>query len=211
MPAVSDAPATAQTPTLPDDPSAVEVVLYPDPRLRRRSRPVEEPDAETLAKLRVLAERMLVLMRQHKGVGLAAPQVGVNVRLFVMNPTGDPGDDRVYLNPELCDADGTADGEEGCLSLPDIRTDVPRSLRLRMRALDLDGNAIDETAEGFAARVWQHEVDHLDGVLILDKMGPTAKMGSKKKLRELEDEWKKEHPAAAPPPAKKKRLFGRRR
>ena len=206
MPAVSEPPTL-----LPADPAAVEVILYPDPRLRRRSRPVENPDAGTLAKLRTLAERMLVLMRQHKGVGLAAPQVGVNVRLFVMNPTGDPGGDRAYLNPQLCEPDGSEDAEEGCLSLPDIRTDVPRSLRLRLRALDLDGNEIDETAEGFVARVWQHEVDHLDGVLILDKMPPTARMASKKKLRELEDDWKKTHPDVTPPPVKKKRLFGRRR
>ena len=195
---------------MPDDPSAVELVLYPDPRLRRRSRPLEAFDDATLGKLKVLADRMFDLMREHKGVGLAAPQVGLNLRLFVMNPTGEPSDARVYLNPVLLDPDGEEEAEEGCLSLPDIRTLVPRSSRLRIHARGLDGGTINETAEGFVTRVWQHEVDHLDGVLILDKMPPTAKMASKKKLRELEDDWKKDHPDVAPP-AKKKRRFGRRR
>ena len=205
--AANDAPADP----LPDDPSAVDLVLYPDPRLRRHSRPVRPLDGPALAKLRILADRMFDLMREHKGVGLAAPQVGLNLRLFVMNPTGEPADARVYLNPVLSDADADEEeAEEGCLSLPEIRTLVPRSLRLRMRAVGLDGTEIDETAEGFVPRVWQHEVDHLDGVLILDKMPPTARMASRKKLRELQENWKKAHPEAAPP-AKKKRRFGRRR
>ena len=197
-------------PQLPDDPSGVDLVVYPDPRLRRRSRPLKSFDEPTLAKLKILADRMFDLMREHKGVGLAAPQVGLNLRLFVMNPTGEPADARVYLNPLLADADGDEEAEEGCLSLPEIRTLVPRSTRLRIKARGLDGGEIDETAEGFVTRVWQHEVDHLDGVLILDKMPPTAKMASRKKLRELEADWKKDHPDTIPP-AKKKRRFGRRR
>ena len=203
------APAAPPSPLLPDDPASVDLVLYPDPRLRRRSRPVEGFDAETVTKLKALTDRMFELMKGHKGVGLAAPQVGVNARLFVMNPTGEPADARVYVNPELVEPEGTEDAEEGCLSLPDIRTDVPRSCRLRMRARTVEGDAIDETAEGFPARIWQHEVDHLDGVLILDKMPPTDRMASKKKLKELEEEYREQHPDATPP-AKKKRRFGRR-
>ena len=171
---------------------------------------MEAFDADTVAKLKTLVDRMFVLMRQHKGVGLAAPQVGVNARLFVMNHTGEPGDDRVYVNPVLTEPEGSEDCEEGCLSLPDIHTFVPRSLGLRMTARTVDGEPIDEVADGFKPRVWQHETDHLDGVLILDKMPPTARMASNKKLRELEDDWREAHPDSAAMPAKKKRRFGRR-
>lgn len=195
---------------LPAEPEQVRLVLYPDPILRRRALPVEQFDASTLPILRRLATRMLDLMREHKGVGLAGPQVGVGLRIFVCNPTGEPHDDRVYINPELSDAEGEEELEEGCLSLPEINSPVWRTLKLRMRARDAEGNEIDETAEGFLARIWQHETDHLNGVLILDKMPPTVRMAERKKIKALEEEWKKAHPDAAKPPPKKRR-FGRQR
>src|SRR5688500_2908584 len=163
MPLAKQAPAAADRPdiaALPGDTASLAVLRYPDPRLRRRAIDVQAFDAQTTQRLRDLAERMLQLMREHKGVGLAAPQVGVGIRLFVMNSTGQPEDDRIYVNPRLGDPDGEDEQEEGCLSLPEINTPVLRSLRLRMRACDLAGGDIDETAEGFVARVWQHETDH---------------------------------------------------
>ncbi|HZZ44569.1 MAG TPA: peptide deformylase [Tepidisphaeraceae bacterium] len=169
----------------------LEIIEYPDPRLRKMSKRVETFDEN----LRTLAERMFVLMREHKGVGLAAAQVGVNVRLFVMNHSGKPEDDRVYVNPVLLDATGEEEGEEGCLSLPDINTMVVRAKTLRMEGQDLEGNAVVETETGYRARIWQHETDHLNGTMIIDRMGPTAKMTSKKKLKVLEDRYAKEHPA----------------
>lgn len=208
-------PASSPTPTqrrdlaaLPADPDKLEVVLYPDPILRRRALAVEKFDDANLPLLRRLAARMLELMRQHQGVGLAGPQVGVGIRIFVCNPTGEPGDDRVYINPELCEPQDEEESEEGCLSLPEIHAPVWRSVRLRMRARDVEGNEIDETAEGLLARIWQHETDHLDGVLILDKMPPTVRMAERKKIKALEEEWRKAHPE---PPKPKKRRFGRRR
>lgn len=195
---------------LPAEPEQVRLVLYPNPILRRRALPVEQFDASTLPLLRVLATRMLELMREHKGVGLAGPQVGVGLRIFVCNPTGEPHDDRVYINPELSGPEGEDELEEGCLSLPDINTPVWRTLKLRMRARDADGNKIDEAAQGFLARIWQHETDHLNGVLILDKMPPTVRMAERKKIKALEDDWKEAHPDAVKP-APKKRRFGRRR
>ena len=161
------------------------IIHYPDPRLRAPARAVATFDDA----LHKLADRMLELMREAKGVGLAAPQVGQGLRLFVMNATGEPGDDRVYVNPELTEAEGTEEGEEGCLSIPGVNVKILRDKKLRMRAQDLAGNPIDESATGFVARVWQHETDHLNGTLITDRMGAVAKMAYKKRLKELEEEF----------------------
>ena len=166
----------------------LRIIHYPDPRLKQISKPVAAIDPST----KELAARMLQLMREHRGVGLAAPQVGLNIRMFVMNHTGDPKDDRIYINPELSEAEGSEEGEEGCLSLPDINANIIRDKTIRMRALDLDGKPIDESASGYVARVWQHEFDHLNGTLITDRMGPVAKMGARKKLRELEEKYARE-------------------
>src|ERR1043166_8257485 len=94
----------------------LKIILWPDPRLLKVSVPVTQFDEN----LRVLAGRMFELMRAARGVGLAAPQVGENIRLFIMNHTGEPADDRVYINPVLSEAAGEQEGEEGCLSLPGI-------------------------------------------------------------------------------------------
>src|SRR5438105_4217950 len=111
----------------------LKIVLYPDPRLKKASQPVTQFDE----RLRSLAARMFELMREAKGVGLAAPQVGENVRLFVMNVTQEAGDDRVYVNPVLSDFEGEEEAEEGCLSLPGIHVNVNRGKQVRMRALSL--------------------------------------------------------------------------
>ncbi len=168
---------------MPDD---LRVILYPDPRLKKKSAPVTVFDES----LRQIAARMFELMREHKGVGLAAPQVGLNIRLFVVNATGRPEDDKVYVNPALSDADGDEEAEEGCLSLPDINVAVRRpTARVLMRAQDLDGNPFEEVGEGFVTRVWQHENDHLNGVMITDRMGPVAKLTYRKKLKDMEDDF----------------------
>lgn len=165
--------------------------IYPDPVLRKKSQPVTAFDE----RLAALARRMLELMREARGVGLAAPQVGLPIRLFVMNPTGKEGDDQVYLNPELLDPQGGKEDEEGCLSIPDVRVQVRRATRIRLRAQDLGGKPVELDGEQFIARIWQHETDHLNGVLILDRMGPGDKLATRKALRELEQR------AAAPSPS----------
>src|SRR3954451_19515186 len=119
----------------------LQIISYPDPRLRKMSKPVTSFDGN----LRALAQRMFELMRQHKGVGLAAPQVGHNIRLFVMNHSGNPADDRAYVNPRLLDATGEQEDDEDCLPLPDIHSPVIRSLPLRLDAHDLDGKPLSET------------------------------------------------------------------
>lgn len=171
-------------------PSDLKIIFYPDPRLRKSSEPVTTFDQS----LKDLAARMLDLMRGARGVGLAAPQVGENVRLFVMNPSGEEGDDHVYVNPVLADAEGEEEGEEGCLSLPGINAKVWRSKKLKMQAQDLEGNPVEETADGYIARIWQHETDHLNGTMIIDRMGPVARLASRRVLRELQQKWDDQHP-----------------
>ena len=185
--------AKPNLPPTPEAARAVDLVVWPDPALRRRATPIDL-DSAPAGVVRALGERMLEVMREHGGVGLAGPQVGVSARIFVMSATGEPGDDRVYVNPVLIDPDGEEEAEEGCLSLPEIRTPVLRSGSLRLRAVTPEGEPVDERAEGFPARVWQHEADHLDGVLILDKMPPSPKMACRKALRELEEEYAARNP-----------------
>ncbi len=170
----------------------LQILFWPDPRLKKVSKPVESFDPA----LRDLAARMFELMREQKGVGLAAPQVGRPLRMFVMNSTGEPGDDRVYVNPELSDATGEEEGEEGCLSLPGLHVNIMRHQSLRMQARDLEGNLIDQTAGGFVARIWQHEFDHLNGTLLTDRMGPVAKMTNRRLLKELQEKFDEVNVAA---------------
>ena len=178
----------------------LKIIHYPDPRLKKVSLPVEQIDQT----IRALAARMLELMREHKGVGLAAPQVGQNLRLFVMNHTGEPGDDRVYVNPVLSDAEGEEESEEGCLSLPNVHVTVARADRLRIQALDLDGTPIDQAGEGFITRVWQHEFDHLNGKMLTDRMGPVSKIAHRKVLKELEEKYEAANPKS-PTPVRRRR------
>jgi peptide deformylase len=167
----------------------LKIVLWPDPRLKKLSKPVQWFDPA----LKELAARMFQLMRDAKGVGLAAPQVGHNIRLFVMNPTGEPQDDRVYVNPILSDGEGEDEAEEGCLSLPEIHAKVVRFKQMKMTAQSLDGQPIEEAASGFVPRVWQHELDHLNGTLLTDRMGPVARMAARRALKDLEDRYRDEH------------------
>lgn len=165
---------------------SLRVIQWPDPRLRLKSEPVAAFDDM----LREVAQKMFELMRSEGGVGLAAPQVGLNVRLFVANPTGKPEDDKVYVNPVLSDAEGGEEGEEGCLSLPEIHVNVVRpTARVTMTAQDLTGQSFEQVGEGYLTRIWQHEIDHLNGVLILDRMGPLAKLQYRKTLKGLEEKY----------------------
>lgn len=168
----------------------LKIILWPDPRLRKTSRPVEVFDDSLAA----LSARMFELMREFKGVGLAAPQVGLNIRLFVANPTGEPGDNRIFVNPHLSDAEGEAEADEGCLSLPGIDATILRSKSITIRAQDVKGQPFELVSDDFPARVWQHEFDHLNGTLLMDRMGPADKIAAKKKLRELEEKFEEALP-----------------
>jgi peptide deformylase len=155
-----------------------QIRQYPDSVLRMQSREVEVDDD-----LRRLADRMKSLMRDAHGVGLAGTQVGTLRRLFVFQ-NGDDEDVTVVVNPKLSDfSDDQATEDEGCLSLQGVLVPVERSVRVTLDGTDLDGNAIHLELEGMPARVVQHETDHLDGVLIIDRTDPASRKEALAKLR----------------------------
>ncbi len=162
------------------------IVHYPHPALRKQCAPVDVFDD----RLRQLAERMLELMHAQKGVGLAAPQVGLPIRLIVTNHTGEAGDDQIFVNPVIRDMHGNVEAEEGCLSLPGINVQVRRAQRCKITAQDLDGKPIEREGADLLCRVWQHETDHLGGTLIVDRMGPSDRIATRKTLRVLESTFK---------------------
>lgn len=170
------------------NPETLEIVKYPAQVLRKVCQPVEDFDDS----LRGVCERMFELMKASNGVGLAAPQVGLLRRLFVCNPTGEPDDEILLINPELVDLEGSAEGDEGCLSIPEVLVTVRRAERCTIRAQDLSGRAFERPGEGLVARVWQHENDHLDGKLILDYMDETSRLTNRRALRFLEDSCKRQ-------------------
>lgn len=128
---------------------------------------------------------MIELMHEAGGVGLAAPQIGLPWRLFVTD-VPDEGGPKVYVNPALtAPSVERATAEEGCLSLPGIHVDVQRPVQVTLTALDLDARPITQTSNGFAARVWQHEFDHLNGVLIIDRLSAEQRQVHRQTLKEL--------------------------
>ena len=167
------------------DLAALRIIHYPDPRLSEMATPVEQFGPELAA----LADRMLELMFEARGVGLAAPQVGLTIRLFVCSPTFDPADRHVYVNPRLIEVDGKQESEEGCLSLPGVSCKVKRYLSATVEACDLEGNVFQESATELQARIYQHEIDHLDGTLLINRMGTVARMANRKAIREMEEEF----------------------
>ena len=163
----------------------LEIVYWPDPRLLRGSVPVERIDADFHA----LIARMFELMYASKGVGLAAPQVGINQRFFVLNVTGEPEDERVYINPEIVAREGEAFEEEGCLSFPDISVRVHRAARATIRATNMKGQRVEATGEGLIARAWQHETDHLDGITLAQKMTKLDQFSKRRQLKHLQKRY----------------------
>lgn len=170
---------------MPKPVEKLRVVLYPHPALRKRCKPVERFDGE----LSALADRMLTLMREGRGVGLAGPQVGVLLRLFVCNPTGEPGDAAVWVNPVLSDLEGSVEAEEGCLSLPNINVPKRRAQKAVIEGFDVHGNPKRAQASDLLARIWQHETDHLDGILIIDAMSEAAELANRRTIRQLEADF----------------------
>ncbi len=156
-----------------------QIRQYPDPVLRMQAREVETFDGD----LRRLAERMTQLMRDASGVGLAATQVGIIRRVFVFQPDSD-GDPLAVVNPRLADtSDEKAVEDEGCLSLIGVQMPVERATSVRLEGRDLEGGELSIELTEHAARVVQHELDHLDGVLILDHTTDEARKAALAHLR----------------------------
>jgi len=160
----------------------MRIRVYPDSFLRRSVKPVENFDEALASEVREMFE----LMRKEKGVGLAANQVGLDKRVVVINVTGEDGDGKVLVNPEIAFRKGSRIEEEGCLSVPGINGKVRRAAFVHVRAFNEKGEPFEYDADGLLAVVSQHELDHLDGVLFIDKLGPAKKLGIRKQLRELE-------------------------
>lgn len=160
------------------------IIPHPHPTLRVCSKPIRRVDSQ----LRSLVSEMLDLMYQAEGVGLAANQVNLPLRLFVANPTGnrDDGEELVLINPEIQSPKGNETAQEGCLSLPGIYGNVKRPKTIMVSAYDLKGNSIEREMDGFLARVIQHENDHLNGVLFFDRMSDESKRDLDDRIDELE-------------------------
>jgi peptide deformylase len=166
---------------MPIDTETLSLVHYPAPILQERSKAVAEVNDE----VRAVARRLIELMHEHEGVGLAAPQAGVPWRIFVTRGDEDEPD-LVYINPELTLARTALEPfEEGCLSLPGIHVTVRRPTTATIVALDIDGNPFTVTSDDFIARIWQHEFDHLNGTLIINRMSPIDRLSTRKALKEL--------------------------
>ena len=164
---------------------ALRIIHYPDPRLRRVCTPVEAVDESISA----LVDRMFELMVAERGVGLAAPQVGVTVRMFVAAAGPEQEDTRVYVNPRIISAEGSQDEEEGCLSFPNIRSRLKRHKKVVIEATGLDGRLFQETGEDLAARIFEHERDHLDGILLVNRMSSVARLANRRGLKYLEQQY----------------------
>ncbi len=164
---------------------ARQILTYPNPVLARKSVPVEEITDE----IRELAGEMAELMYTHNGIGLAAPQAGENIRLITIDLSGPEKreDLRVFVNPEILTREGTVESEEGCLSVPNYRSQVKRAEKIRFRALTLDGQRIEEDADDLLAICLQHEIDHLDGVLFIDHISRLKRSLYEKKVKK----WQK--------------------
>jgi len=166
----------------------LKIVHYPDPLLSERAKPVRRINRDLLS----LIEEMFDAMYEGRGVGLAAPQIGQGIRLCVVNTTGEPHDEIALVNPVLVESTGQATDDEGCLSVPGVRSSVTRAAHVKVRAYDADGKEIEIEADGLEARALQHEIDHLDGRLFFDLLGEAGRMTLRSRLKALEEEYRKE-------------------
>lgn len=165
------------------------MVYYPDPRLREVSTSVRR---EELAELAKLVPEMMEVMYRHRGIGLAGPQVGVMKRIVVANVAADrekKDEERIFINLEILKRSGTMHEEEGCLSLPGLSAKVRRSAQLTVSYYDLEGQMWEMECEGVYSKLFQHEIDHLDGVLMIDKMSAADLKQFKPLLKELEEDY----------------------
>jgi peptide deformylase len=153
---------------------AIRTILhYPDPRLRNKAQKIEAVTPEIQALIEDMAETMYAA----PGVGLAATQIGEALSLFLVDVAAEdePSDLKVFINPEFVEREGTQTWAEGCLSFPGVSEDIKRAGRVKVRALDRSGKPFEIEADGLLAVAIQHEFDHLDGVLMIDKVGPLKK------------------------------------
>ncbi|MEE9296148.1 MAG: peptide deformylase [Phycisphaerae bacterium] len=170
---------------LPRPLDELRIVHYPDPVLRKKCKPVESFDNQLAA----LARRMEVLMREAGGLGLAAPQVGVPIRMFICNPTREEDAGVVWVNPVLSDLEGAIEAYEGCLSIPEVSVPKRRAVHAVIDGFDLTGKPMRAQGDELIVRIWQHEMDHVNGVLVIDHMSAAAELANRRIIRQLEADY----------------------
>ncbi len=177
----------------------MKIVHYPHPALRYKSRPVVCIDKQ----LQLHIGGMKEAMYEAKGLGLAAPQVALPYQLLVMNITGDPNQpecEEVYLNPQIVERKGFMEDEEGCLSFPGLYQKIRRSRTIKVQAYNLKGELVEKVVSDLESRAWQHEIDHLNGVLFIDMMGPIARLASRGAVKNFEREFRRLQERGTIPP-----------
>ncbi len=163
------------------------ITHFPAPVLEGAAVPVDEITDD----IRRLVDRMIDIMIEQKGIGLAAPQIGVGLRIFVVSVDGTRENAKVYINPDLEVSGALEANEEGCLSVPGVFAAIKRYRKCVVTATDLDGDQFTEEANGLQIRAFQHEYDHLEGTLIKDRMGQVQLISARRQLRELRERYEK--------------------
>ena len=183
----------------------MKIVAYPHPALRTKCKPLPALDEG----VRTSAARMLELMYKHEGLGLAAPQVALDYQMLVINFSGDAeqtDQELVAINPVIVETKGADKDREGCLSFPGLYQDIRRAKSVKVKYYTLAGELHEMTCSELPARIWQHEIDHLNGVLYIDKMGPIARMTSKKSLDILIADYEEAKKKGSFPPGTEMKL-----
>lgn len=171
--------------------AVLDIQTYPADVLKQKAKPIKKIDAE----MQALIDDMIETMHDACGIGLAAPQVGISQRLVVLDLSTREEEHPVLvlINPEIIEADGIVESEEGCLSIPECLMTIKRAEKVKVRATDRDGNTVEIEAEGLLARALQHELDHLDGVVLFDRLSAVKREFVKKRyLKNLEKAAAKE-------------------
>ena len=177
----------------------MEIVQFDHPALRWKSKPITQINAQ----LRDTVRQMFELMYEAKGIGLAANQVALPYQFFIVNLTSDPvegEEELVFINPEIVHRKGSVEGEEGCLSLPELYGQVRRAEEIVVDAFDLDGNGFQMTLTELPARVVQHETDHLDGTLFIDRMSEAGRREIEPRLADFQAHFRRQQSAGQFPP-----------
>ncbi len=169
----------------------MQIIRYPHPALRWKSKPITRIDPE----LKRTVREMFDCMYASNGIGLAANQVALPYRLFIMNAHGDPAvaeAEQVFLNPEIVRRKGSVEGEEGCLSLPQLYGQVRRAEKIVINAFDLEGQEFEMSLDELEARVVQHENDHIDGILFIDRMTDAGRRELEPRLADFESHFRRQ-------------------
>ncbi len=166
----------------PIDPRELFLRIYPDPILKKKSKPFQLP---LPANIRAIGARMAEIMQDEGGIGLAGPQAGLSQRIIVYDLSEEREAPQVLINPEIIESHGTMESDEGCLSFPEIRGVLARAARVVVRGLDLAGQEQRIEAEELLCAMFQHEIDHLDGITFVDRLPPVERMRIKEELEEL--------------------------